>query len=178
MPLRGLWEDRGERVPCHPCRGVSLLGAGLGRGGDSPWHFLHMCHEIFHVFIIPAVGVGTEKHHRKCCCGIFRAGNLSRCGDVGHWRVVLGSSNPQALAEQPPSLGPTGNKVPVKEHHSDFPVINATPRVCVCLTCPAAFLLSSLFPISLGGRSGCPLGVIALSLQHSSPCPPDRVFRD
>lgn len=156
-------------------RGMSLLGLGSGRGGDNPWPFLHVCHEMFHVFILPAVGWAQESA-TNAAVGVSRAGNLSRCGNVGHWGVVVGSSNPQGLAEQPLSAG---NEVPSRKTILIFPPYKRHATwFCVCLTCPAASLLSSSFLICLRSGSGCPLGVIAFGLQHSSPCPPDRVFRD
>lgn len=158
-------------------RGMSLLGPGLGRAGDKRWPFPHTCHEMVHFMCSSFLPWGwAQESTTNAAVGIFRAGTLSRCGSVGCWGVVVGSSNPQGQAEQPLS---TGKKVPSRNTILISPPSKCHATCfCVCLTCPAASLRSSSFLIFLGSGSGCPLGVIAFGLQHSSLCPPDRVFRD
>lgn len=132
-------------------RGMSLLGPGSGRGGDNPWPFLHMGHEMFHVFILPAMGWAQESA-TNAAVGVSRAGNLSRCGSVGHWGVVVGSSNPQGQAEQ---LLSAGNEVPSRKTVLIFPLINATPRGFVFnLSC--CFLAFILVPYLSGKRVWLP----------------------
>lgn len=122
-----------------PLQGDVPAGDRFRQRGDSPWHFLHMCHEIFPVFIIPAVGWAQKR--------------TTNAG-VGILGMVVGPSNPQALAEQPPSLGPTGNKVPAKENHHHFPPYKCHP-MCLCLFNLSSCLLAFILIPQQSGRQVC-----------------------
>lgn len=120
LPLRCLWEERDEHVPCHHCRGMSLLGTGLGRGGDKSWPLFHTCHEMFHVSIIPSVG-WAQKSPTNAGVGTCRAGNLSRCGmlDTGVW--WWDPAIPRVWQSSLPHLGQLGMKSQSRKNILIFP---------------------------------------------------------
>lgn len=143
LSLRWLWEDRAERVPCHPCRGCPCWGQVWAEVVTTPGLSLTCAMRCFMCSsFLP--WRWAQKSTTNAGVGIFRAGNLSRCGDVGHWSVEVDPAIPRLWQSSLSHSGQLETKSQSRKTILILPIYKCH-ATCLCLfnlsCCSLAFIL-------------------------------------